>query len=89
MTLEFCFKGGGCGVGLGLGWGFGTAFGSKYRSSRVRFQGMEFDKKDHSDGASFKELSKRTPLSYQKEPRKFVLRNSFAFWSLLFNAVTE
>lgn len=58
MTLEFCFKGGGCGVGLGLGWGFGTAFGSKYRTSRVTFQGMEFDKKDHSDGASFKVLSK-------------------------------
>lgn len=50
--------GGGCGVGLGLGWGFGTAFGSKYRTSRVTFQGMEFDKKDHSDGASFKVLSK-------------------------------
>ncbi|RYR47160.1 hypothetical protein Ahy_A07g033105 isoform C [Arachis hypogaea] len=37
--------GGGCGVGVGLGWGFGTAYGSKYRSSRITFQGMEFDNK--------------------------------------------
>jgi hypothetical protein len=58
--LEFCFKGGGCGVGLGLGWGFGTAFGSQYRSSAIMFQGMEFDKKDQNDGASFKDLSKST-----------------------------
>ncbi|KAG6490376.1 protein TRIGALACTOSYLDIACYLGLYCEROL 5, chloroplastic-like [Zingiber officinale] len=33
--------GGGCGVGFGLGWGFGTAFGCKYRSSKVSFQGLE------------------------------------------------
>ncbi|GMY28768.1 cytochrome b5 [Fagus crenata] len=52
--------GGGCGVGLGLGWGFGTAFGSQYRSSAIMFQGMEFDKKDQNDGASFKDLSKST-----------------------------
>ena len=58
--LEFCFKGGGCGVGLGLGWGFGTAFGSQYRSSAIMFQGMEFDKKDQNDGASLKDLSKST-----------------------------
>ncbi|KAL4359084.1 hypothetical protein AHAS_Ahas08G0042000 [Arachis hypogaea] len=38
-------SGGGCGVGVGLGWGFGTAYGSKYRSSRITFQGMEFDNK--------------------------------------------
>jgi hypothetical protein len=60
VMLEFCFKGGGCGVGLGLGWGFGTAFGSQYRSSAIMFQGMEFDKKDQNDGASFKDLSKST-----------------------------
>ncbi|KAL8490124.1 hypothetical protein ACS0TY_025383 [Phlomoides rotata] len=34
--------GGGCGVGLGLGWGFGTAYGSRYHSSVVTFQGVEF-----------------------------------------------
>ncbi|KAK1313048.1 hypothetical protein QJS10_CPA06g00396 [Acorus calamus] len=36
--------GGGCGVGLGLGWGFGNAFGSHYRTTEVRFQGIEFEK---------------------------------------------
>ncbi|XP_021903603.1 protein TRIGALACTOSYLDIACYLGLYCEROL 5, chloroplastic isoform X1 [Carica papaya] len=41
--------GGGCGVGFGLGWGFGTAFGSKYRSSRVTFEGTELGRKDQSD----------------------------------------
>lgn len=40
--------GGGCGVGLGLGWGFGTGFGSQYRSSRLTFQGMEFNRKSDS-----------------------------------------
>ncbi|KAC9754815.1 hypothetical protein E3N88_45297 [Mikania micrantha] len=40
--------GGGCGVGLGLGWGFGTGFGSKYRSSRVVFQGVDFNKKSET-----------------------------------------
>lgn len=53
VTLQFGFKGGGCGVGLGLGWGFGTAFGSQYRSSRVTFQGLEFG----SDGKEFKDVS--------------------------------
>ncbi|XP_022159826.1 protein TRIGALACTOSYLDIACYLGLYCEROL 5, chloroplastic-like isoform X1 [Momordica charantia] len=50
MPLNFLGlgAGGGCGVGLGLGWGFGTAFGSKYRSSRMIFQGIEFDKKDQN-----------------------------------------
>ncbi|XP_022159852.1 protein TRIGALACTOSYLDIACYLGLYCEROL 5, chloroplastic-like isoform X4 [Momordica charantia] len=48
MPLNFLGLGGGCGVGLGLGWGFGTAFGSKYRSSRMIFQGIEFDKKDQN-----------------------------------------
>lgn len=42
----FCFEGGGCGVGVGIGWGFGTAFGSQYRSSRITFQGVEFDSKE-------------------------------------------
>lgn len=41
--------GGGCGVGLGLGWGFGSAFGCKYRSSKVTFQGIEFDNKGTRD----------------------------------------
>ncbi|RWW27450.1 hypothetical protein GW17_00008117, partial [Ensete ventricosum] len=41
--------GGGCGVGLGLGWGFGSAFGCKYRSSKVAFQGIEFDNKGPRD----------------------------------------
>ncbi|KAL5660160.1 hypothetical protein ACJX0J_027285, partial [Zea mays] len=41
--------GGGCGVGLGLGWGFGNAFGCQYRSSRVQFQGIEFQKKAGGD----------------------------------------
>jgi hypothetical protein len=43
--------GGGCGVGLGLGWGFGNAFGCQYRSSRVQFQGIEFQKKVEGDEA--------------------------------------
>ena len=47
--------GGGCGVGVGLGWGFGTAFGSKYRSSRVTFQGVDFDSKEKVNST---ELSK-------------------------------
>ncbi|KAG9456346.1 hypothetical protein H6P81_000854 [Aristolochia fimbriata] len=34
--------GGGCGIGFGLGWGFGTAFGSHYRTSEVKFQGIDF-----------------------------------------------
>ncbi|MCH89706.1 cytochrome B5, partial [Trifolium medium] len=48
-------NGGGCGVGVGLGWGFGTAYGSRYRLSRISFQGVEFDNKEKSDN---KELSK-------------------------------
>ncbi|XP_044395804.1 protein TRIGALACTOSYLDIACYLGLYCEROL 5, chloroplastic isoform X2 [Triticum aestivum] len=43
--------GGGCGVGLGLGWGFGNAYGCQYRSSRVQFQGIEFQKKSEGDEA--------------------------------------
>lgn len=46
----FNSEGGGCGVGLGLGWGFGTGFGSKYRSSRVVFQGVDFNKKSEIEG---------------------------------------
>ncbi|KAL5074689.1 hypothetical protein RYX36_013673 [Vicia faba] len=60
MPLNFLGlgAGGGCGVGVGLGWGFGTAFGSRYRLSRVTFQGMEFDRKEKSDST---ELSKPSP----------------------------
>ncbi|KAM0066592.1 hypothetical protein Hdeb2414_s0002g00050791 [Helianthus debilis subsp. tardiflorus] len=52
MPLNFLGlgAGGGCGVGLGLGWGFGAGFGSKYRSSRVVFQGVEFNKKSEIEG---------------------------------------
>ena len=46
-----CLIGGGCGVGLGLGWGFGNAYGCQYRSSRVQFQGIEFQKKAEGDDA--------------------------------------
>ncbi|MQL94651.1 hypothetical protein Taro_027307 [Colocasia esculenta] len=38
--------GGGCGVGFGLGWGFGNAFGTQYQTSKITFQGIEFDKKE-------------------------------------------
>ncbi|KAL8252100.1 hypothetical protein R6Q59_035793 [Mikania micrantha] len=50
IFLFLTFEGGGCGVGLGLGWGFGTGFGSKYRSSRVVFQGVDFNKKSETKG---------------------------------------
>lgn len=56
--IGFYFEGGGCGVGVGLGWGFGTAFGSKYRSSRVIFQGVDFDSKEKGNST---ELSKSSP----------------------------
>ncbi|EEF52309.1 cytochrome B5, putative [Ricinus communis] len=53
--------GGGCGVGLGLGWGFGNAFGSQYRSARVTFQGIEFDKKEETTaGGESKDILKST-----------------------------
>lgn len=57
MPLNFLGlgAGGGCGVGLGLGWGFGTAFGSKYRSSRMIFQGMELDSKDQNQSYDIKD----------------------------------
>ncbi|KAK2391795.1 glycine-rich protein [Trifolium repens] len=57
MPLNFLGlgAGGGCGVGVGLGWGFGTAYGSRYRLSRISFQGVEFDNKEKSDNI---ELSK-------------------------------
>ncbi|XP_068481781.1 protein TRIGALACTOSYLDIACYLGLYCEROL 5, chloroplastic isoform X2 [Phaseolus vulgaris] len=51
------FGGGGCGVGVGLGWGFGTAFGSKYRSSRITFQGVEFDSKETVNSKEFSKPS--------------------------------
>lgn len=59
LKLEICFFiGGGCGIGLGLGWGFGTGFGSQYRSSRVTFHGIEFGRKEESDGGESKALLK-------------------------------
>ncbi|XP_022977150.1 protein TRIGALACTOSYLDIACYLGLYCEROL 5, chloroplastic isoform X2 [Cucurbita maxima] len=63
MPLNFLGLGGGCGVGLGLGWGFGTAYGSKYRSSRMIFQGMELDNKDQNqtyDSKDSKDLSRNS-----------------------------
>ena len=36
--------GGGCGIGLGLGWGFGAAYGTKYLDSKLKFEGIDFDK---------------------------------------------
>ncbi|XP_027354940.1 cytochrome b5 isoform X1 [Abrus precatorius] len=59
--------GGGCGVGVGLGWGFGTAFGSKYRSSRITFQGVEFDSKEKGNSAEF---SKPNPEVAQHKSNK-------------------
>lgn len=35
-------------MGFGLGWGFGTAFGSHYRTAKVKFQGIDFDTKEQS-----------------------------------------
>ncbi|KEH35789.1 cytochrome b5-like heme/steroid-binding domain protein [Medicago truncatula] len=60
MPLNFLGlgAGGGCGVGVGLGWGFGSAYGSRYRLSRITFQGVEFDSKEKSDSM---ELSKSSP----------------------------
>ncbi|OIV96370.1 hypothetical protein TanjilG_09797 [Lupinus angustifolius] len=60
MPLNFLGlgAGGGCGVGVGLGWGFGTAYGSKYRSSRITFQGVEFDNKEKGN---INEFSKPSP----------------------------
>jgi len=55
--VGFNFQGGGCGVGVGLGWGFGTAFGSKYRSSRITFQGVEFDSKETVNSKEFSKPS--------------------------------
>ncbi|XP_042014321.1 protein TRIGALACTOSYLDIACYLGLYCEROL 5, chloroplastic-like isoform X2 [Salvia splendens] len=49
--------GGGCGVGLGLGWGFGAAYGSRYYSPGLTFQGVEFANKP-SEGKDAKNLSK-------------------------------
>lgn len=36
--------GGGCGIGLGLGWGFGAAYGTKYLDSKLKFEGIDFDR---------------------------------------------
>lgn len=45
-------------MGLGLGWGFGNGFGCQYRSSKVRFQGVEFVQKGVIDKAAVPESSK-------------------------------
>ncbi|KAL0907138.1 hypothetical protein M5K25_025682 [Dendrobium thyrsiflorum] len=50
--------GGGCGVGFGLGWGFGSGFGSQYRSSKVIFDGIQFDAKGQSDKSTVPTSSK-------------------------------
>lgn len=36
--------GGGCGIGVGLGWGFGAAYGTKYLDSKLKFEGIDFEK---------------------------------------------
>ncbi|XP_057729037.1 cytochrome b5-like [Arachis stenosperma] len=70
MPLNFLGlgAGGGCGVGVGLGWGFGTAYGSKYRSSRITFQGMEFDNKVEKGNPN--ELSKASTEINQHKSKK-------------------
>ncbi|XP_045800220.1 cytochrome b5 [Trifolium pratense] len=69
MPLNFLGlgAGGGCGVGVGLGWGFGTAYGSRYRLSRISFQGVEFDNKEKSDN---KELSQPSSEVSQHKSNK-------------------
>ncbi|KAA8537829.1 hypothetical protein F0562_027591 [Nyssa sinensis] len=69
MPLNFwgLGAGGGCGVGLGFGWGFGTAFGSQYRSSRVTFQGMDFNSKSQIEGRESTGLSKSTPKVHSSQ----------------------
>ncbi|KAH6796122.1 glycine-rich protein [Perilla frutescens var. hirtella] len=49
--------GGGCGVGLGLGWGFGAAYGSRYHSPGLTFQGVEFESKSN-EGKDAKNMLK-------------------------------
>lgn len=65
--IHSCDKGGGCGIGVGLGWGFGTAFGSKYRNSRVTFEGSDFHSKDGSKGIESKDLSKSTRKTHASQ----------------------
>ena len=60
MIFHYMLEGGGCGVGLGLGWCFGSAFGSKYRSSRVTFHGIEFDNKGNKDISTALDSEKHT-----------------------------
>ncbi|KAG6472076.1 hypothetical protein ZIOFF_069531 [Zingiber officinale] len=54
--------GGGCGVGFGLGWGFGTAFGCKYRTSKVSFQGLENGNERIRDETSVPVSSKQSHM---------------------------
>lgn len=54
--------GGGCGLGVGLGWGFGAAYGTKYLDSKLRFEGIDFDKlkEEHNkriEGSSSQQLN--------------------------------
>ncbi|KAF7830566.1 protein TRIGALACTOSYLDIACYLGLYCEROL 5, chloroplastic isoform X2 [Senna tora] len=65
MPLNFLGLGvgGGCGVGVGLGWGFGTAFGSQYRSSRIIFQGVEFDSREKGSSNEFSKGSSQVRAS--------------------------
>ncbi|KAH1252512.1 Cytochrome B5 isoform D [Glycine max] len=65
--------GGGCGVGVGLGWGFGAAFGSKYRSSRVTFQGVDFDRKEKVNSTELSKPSTEVRGSRMAERRVFTL----------------
>nr|GMC50495.1 protein TRIGALACTOSYLDIACYLGLYCEROL 5, chloroplastic isoform X1 [Ipomoea batatas] len=69
MPLNFLGlgAGGGCGVGVGLGWGFGTAFGSKYRNSRVTFEGGDFHSKDGSKGRESKDSSISTRKTHASQ----------------------
>ncbi|XP_050945475.1 uncharacterized protein LOC127150830 isoform X1 [Cucumis melo] len=85
MPLNFLGLGvgGGCGVGLGLRWGFGTTFGSKYRSSRMIFQGMEFDNKDQNqsyDIKDSKDSSRNSRLMHCWKSFLIFLKNLEAFW---------
>ncbi|KAL7245360.1 hypothetical protein ACSBR2_000649 [Camellia fascicularis] len=66
MPLNFLGlgAGGGCGVGLGIGWGFGTAFGSQYRSSRVTFQGIDFNNEGQTDGKESTNSSRNPPNTH-------------------------
>jgi hypothetical protein len=56
-VVRLMATGGGCGIGLGLGWGFGAAYGTKYLDSKLRFEGIDFDKMKHQDQKRLEESS--------------------------------